>query len=811
MSENRHIKSDEKKLFTFLRYSWTLDNMIFGEFAEEYKLLNRDDKRKFREKIITQLELYPQNASFIKDYREIEQKIYENSDNAKLNEIYLEEIIELCKTQKKPKRLEIIDDLKICLEKCSDKEILNFFQSINNEIDPAPNDNSNSTNLKRIWEKYKREIEDDYNPETEKILQLDFVLNPIDAVKDENIKLELKIYANTKSDSFLNEVANYAQNLASPQLNITEDTDDFLGLKKFFSGIGETVTSFSDFLINKFTKKEGSSREVVRKETGTTPKHDSSRELQKSLPLKPKEYSSLTANEALEILKEQAVLHEKFIAGTFTNEDKSKLLSTEELIIHGKILFDNRNDEPPFDPDSLMQDHKLIHAILNQNIGLVKKALKDGANSHIINAKSIDVEFLILSGSDDFASEMIKILNCSLFESSPFVPTEPIKSLSPLQNNDKFWNKQYRDGNTALHLALLNNKEKTVQALLETFCIDPKIRNNEGKTVLDLRPEDENFKILLEFFSFNRNSEKIAHFESKKNSPNQKLISAIKAQNYDEVVNALNDGANIYDDYYNIDNLIKRLKGEHPTKDKHESLMIFKFAEDLYGKNANENEQKILEKLAEKRTLDKDLIHAIRKNNLDEVKKAIDNGANINCTVTLTDNSQTHQMRLFSFAYDMANIEKDYRIVNHLLNKGVNYFGLDDLKDDLYEEKMIADLRKNNCEIKSFLNQQNEEGNTLLHLACINNKTQTAKQLIEAGADPTIRNNQNQQAIDLTENLELKSFLLSNELSMRVKNLFLGLRLSRPGSSEPNTTLSPNKSDDSLFKPIEPLRNEERG
>ena len=169
MSENRHINSDEKKLFTFLGYSWTLDNMIFGELADEYESLNIDDKGKFREKIITQLELDPQNASFIKYYREIEQKIYEHSNYAKLNEIYLEEIIELCQMKNKSKRLEIIDNLKICLEKCSDKEILDFLQSINDENDPKSKDktNDNVIELKKIWERYKMEIKiGNFNPET---------------------------------------------------------------------------------------------------------------------------------------------------------------------------------------------------------------------------------------------------------------------------------------------------------------------------------------------------------------------------------------------------------------------------------------------------------------------------------------------------------------------------------------------------------------------------------------------------------------------------------------------------------------------
>ena len=469
------------------------------------------------------------------------------------------------------------------------------------------------------------------------------------------------------------------------------------------------------------------------------------------------------------------------------------------------------------------RDTVQIHAILNKNIDQAKEALEGGANPHIINVKSIDVESLILFESDDFASEMIKILNNSFFESSPFIPKEPIKSMSPLQKGDEFWNKQYLDGNTAIHLALLNNKKKTVQALLNTFCIDPKINNNEGKTASDLSSEDESFKILLESFSINRNSEhgeskeikrlesfsinrnseKIVHFINQKNSPNQKLISAIKSKNYDDVEKELKAGANIYDDYYNIDNLINRLRGGNPPEDEHENLMIFKFAKALYGENPNEIEKRILDKLSEKQTPDQNLIHAVRKNNLDEVKDAIDSGANINCTVTLADDSQAqYHMRLFSFAYRMAKIKKDdYKIVNHLLKKGVDYFGLDDLKDDSAISKMIADLRENDCEITEFLNQKNINGYTPLHLACIGNKTQTAMQLIEAGVDTTAMNNQDKQAKDLTEHLGLKSLILPRELSISDKDLSsLGTHSSYPSSTASSVSARTSMSGEGHIK-----------
>jgi hypothetical protein len=489
MSENQLTTFNKEKLFTFLGYSWTLDNMIFGELADEYESLNIDDKGKFREEIITQLELDPQNASFIKDYREIEQKIYENSDNAKLNEIYLEEIIELCQMKNKSKRLEIIDDLKICLEKCSDKEILDFLQSINDENEniPIDNANKNSIELKKIWGKYKKEIKtDNFNPETEKILQLDFVLNVIDAVKDENIKLELKTYANTKSDNFLNEVANYAENLASPQLNITEDNDDSLGLKKFFSAVGEVVKPISK-LILKFIPKKTSDSEIT---IDTLPEKIESEEASAQVEQERADLS-LTNEEILQFLQKQDLLREKFIAGTFTQDDKSELLSVEKLNEHIKVLLDNGSDEFLVNPDSSMKNHKLIYAMVNEDLELAKNALENGASIEIL-VKGKDI--LHFEGILRYVANNENLIdyfqNKHLFTSVE----KPNSNLVVLKKElSDFWEAKDGNGNTLLHLACQQGNDAVITQLLIAKDIDIGIKNKDGKIALELI-EDKDLK-----------------------------------------------------------------------------------------------------------------------------------------------------------------------------------------------------------------------------------------------------------------------------------------------------------------------------
>ena len=281
MSENQFVNADKKKLFTFLGYSWTQDDLLFGELAKEYESLNKDDKNNFRKEIIAQLNTQEEDINFVKTYREIEKKINETHDNEKLKEIYLSDIKQLCQTQKKPKRLEIIDELKLHLSKCKDGEILDFFKSIDGEIDKKSETNKKKI-LKEIWGRYKKEIEHNmFNPETKKILQLDFVLNAVgalkvvgavnDEVKKSALKTALKTASNAESKNFLKEVADHARSFDSAPLITTADNDDFLGLGKFLSDVinlgleaGKAISEFIskaigdlDFVYNAFkTKKE---------------------------------------------------------------------------------------------------------------------------------------------------------------------------------------------------------------------------------------------------------------------------------------------------------------------------------------------------------------------------------------------------------------------------------------------------------------------------------------------------------------------------------------------------------------------------
>ena len=404
MSENQFVNADKKKLFTFLSYSWTLDNMIYGELAKEYGSLNKDDINNFREEIIAQLNTQEEDINFVKTYREIEKKINENHANDKLKEIYLEEIIEFCKTQKKPKRLEIIDELKLHLSKCEDGEILDFFKSIDGEIDKKSETN-NKKILKEIWGRYETDsMIEISNPEIEKILQSDFMLNAVDAVRDEAIKSELK------------EIANQAQPFDSAPPITTADNNDFLGLGKFLSDV-----------INLGRDAEKAISEFISKEIGERTQDDANLNLpdpsnqqtlqnlfQNAEPeLLSVENLPLPNEVILDIIEKQTLLQQKFTNGTFIEADKPELLSVEKLNEHIKVLLD-RGFEIPTIANSI-ENQKLIYAIVNKDLELARNALENGADFHIVNLESI-----ILGNDDSSASKMIKNLNDLLIEYMQF-------------------------------------------------------------------------------------------------------------------------------------------------------------------------------------------------------------------------------------------------------------------------------------------------------------------------------------------------------------------------------------------------------
>jgi hypothetical protein len=684
MSENQFVNADKKKLFTFLSYSWTLDNMIYGELAKEYGSLNKDDINNFREEIIAQLNTQEEDINFVKTYREIEKKINENHANDKLKEIYLEEIIEFCKTQKKPKRLEIIDELKLHLSKCEDGEILDFFKSIDGEIDKKSETN-NKKILKEIWGRYETDsMIEISNPEIEKILQSDFMLNAVDAVRDEAIKSELK------------EIANQAQPFDSAPPITTADNNDFLGLGKFLSDV-----------INLGRDAEKAISEFISKEIGERTQDDANLNLpdpsnqqtlqnlfQNAEPeLLSVENLPLPNEVILDIIEKQTLLQQKFTNGTFIEADKPELLSVEKLNEHIKVLLD-RGFEIPTIANSI-ENQKLIYAIVNKDLELARNALENGADFHIVNLESI-----ILGNDDSSASKMIKNLNDLLIEYMQF---NGEKDADTILISYDFWNKQYRGGNTALHLALLNDKKQTAQALLNTFYIDPQIFNNESQAVLGLG--GENFKELLQAFSINKSfaekktrekenaiKKNIVYFENQKSSPDQELILAIRSNDHEKVKTALTKGADIYHNYINIDNMISQLNGNKSSPDPHSGLTIYDFAKALYAGNSNPKSTIIMEELSKKLNPDQDLISAISNNDLVAVQEAINKGANINCKVPLQYESQINTKGLFYYACLIADKKKDYKIVELLIEKGVHFFDKEDLDDDLTASRMIANL-----------------------------------------------------------------------------------------------------------------------
>jgi len=310
--------------------------------------------------------------------------------------------------------------LKSCLSKSNDEEILDFLKSINDKIDNKTNDqtNKNVIELKKILERHERHIDTGVNtPDNKKIDRLCFLLNVVDAVKDEDKKSKLRTILDAESENFLKEVADYAKSFGPPTPTTKKDNDDFLGLGKFLSDFTQysqetagAISKFVESIINPFTKKSD-----------------------ESPPLSGSSVASIE------------------IEGSISGHD--------------------------YNPNS-NQNQKLDDAIFSKDLQGAFQALENGANFNYINLK-----YIILENDDSFASEMIKFLKTNSF--APREHEEERGSHPSKEEIDCILNKQYENGNTALHLAVLKNKTKTYEELIKAGA-DITIKNNQGQKAKDL-------------------------------------------------------------------------------------------------------------------------------------------------------------------------------------------------------------------------------------------------------------------------------------------------------------------------------------
>jgi len=182
---------------------------------------------------------------------------------------------------------------------------------------------------------------------------------------------------------------------------------------------------------------------------------------------------------------------------------------------------------------------------------------------------------------------------------------------------------------------------------------------------------------------------------------------------------------------------------------KNEKDLIFIAAEKGYidivisllkYENDSKKRKKALD-LAQKIFAHKQLILAIQEQNLNKVKRALQNGADIN------------KPDLFSWTPLMnAIIKKDLQITQYLLKNGANT----DSKDLNGETPLFKAIEKNDNKICEELikfgakvNIKNNEGNTPLMIAVKNGNFETVKLLTKNNADINILNRQNKNALYL--------------------------------------------------------------
>ncbi|KAL9641459.1 hypothetical protein ABK040_013384 [Willaertia magna] len=69
-----------------------------------------------------------------------------------------------------------------------------------------------------------------------------------------------------------------------------------------------------------------------------------------------------------------------------------------------------------------------------------------------------------------------------------------------------------------------------------------------------------------------------------------------------------------------------------------------------------------------------------------------------------------------------------------------------------------------------IVNQENKDGNTALHFACMSNQLLIVKLLLNFGANKDIVNNKGELPIDLTTNLEIVNCIKNCQLKKQIKN-----------------------------------------
>lgn len=176
-----------------------------------------------------------------------------------------------------------------------------------------------------------------------------------------------------------------------------------------------------------------------------------------------------------------------------------------------------------------------------------------------------------------------------------------------------------------------------------------------------------------------------------------------------------------------------------------------------------------LSSFAQDEDLQDDFLLSVQYNEIEDVKKALAKGADINGR----SDKGTH-----AGEYAMFNIDEGDEMIVYLLDNGLDPMILDDENSNLLHiaaENEGSVIMPRLVALGCPIDAKNDDGSTPLHLAAENSDMEAFQTLVDLGADVTILNDESKSIVQLLE-LEKEenwSILMTLQLSQQQKNAAL--------------------------------------
>ncbi len=401
---------------------------------------------------------------------------------------------------------------------------------------------------------------------------------------------------------------------------------------------------------------------------------------------------------------------------------------------------------------------KLRCAIKNNDVKKVQKLLLEEDNLIFLEYKSFNELLSLAIKGKNF--EIIKLLRRieitpemkALFKA---VEDGEINKVKRLLSTKKLGvNIPNEDGNTSLMIAVLKNNIPMAEELLRMKS-GINIRNNYGQTSITLAIDKSNLKMLQTLL--NNSYYLNIDIDQLNNNGDTPLMLALKTNNIDfikAILAEVPDLSIMNNKKKTVQDLANSIKNK---KIKSNVLKLLEAAKKQFNfykaikKNNIEEVKKLISDISLNiTTIERNpLIAATKKENLEMVKLLVNNDAKVN-----------QKLKLGITPLLLGVLQGNLAIVNFLLNKGADpnilgQIGFTPLFFAAYNDnlQMINLLVKSGANINQpvsfYFDTEMPNDMTPLMTEAYNNKTDFVRVLLELGANPLLKNPEGQTALDI--------------------------------------------------------------